>query len=76
VRASVSVAWKNARAKAPYKAGESLVKPAAVKISRMMCNVAVANELPMAFLQTTIRWSNKELPADILKQTVAAAKTR
>jgi len=42
VRASFSVAWKNARAKAPYTAGESLVKPAAVKISRIMCSDAAA----------------------------------
>ena len=32
VRASFSDAWKNARAKAPYTAGKSLVKPAAVTI--------------------------------------------
>jgi len=32
VRASFSDAWKNARAKAPYTAGKSLVKPAAVAI--------------------------------------------
>jgi len=44
VRASLSVAWKNARAKVPYTDGESLVKPAAVKISRTMCNDAVAPE--------------------------------
>jgi len=36
-----SFAWKNARVKAPYTAGESLVKPAAVKIARVMCSNAV-----------------------------------
>jgi len=52
VRASFSVPWKNARAKAP-RVGESLVKPAAVKIARIMCSDAVANKLVMVFLQTT-----------------------
>jgi len=33
-----------ARAKAPFSAGESLVKPAAVKISRIMCSDAAAQE--------------------------------
>jgi len=42
VRASFTIAWKNARAKAPHTAGESLVKPAAVKIARIMCSDAVA----------------------------------
>jgi len=42
VRAYLSVAWKNARAKPPYTAGESLVKPAAVKIARIMCSDAAA----------------------------------
>jgi len=42
VRASFSVAWKNARAKAPYTAGKSLVKPAALKIARIMCSDAAA----------------------------------
>jgi len=60
VRASFSVAWKNARAKALYTAVESLVKPAAVKIARMMCSDAVVNELAMIFLQTTpSSWASK-----------------
>jgi len=42
VRASFIVAWKNARAKAPHTAGESLVKSVAVKIARIMCSDAVA----------------------------------
>jgi len=42
MRASFSVAWENARAKAPYTAGKSLVKPASVKIARIMCSDAVA----------------------------------
>jgi len=37
VHASISVAWKNAKAKAPHIPGESLVKLAAVKIARIMC---------------------------------------
>jgi len=39
-------ALKNARAKAPYSAGESLVKPAAVKTTRIMCSNAVAQWFP------------------------------
>jgi len=50
VRASFSATWKNARATVPYTAGESLVKPADVKIARMMCSYAVANKLAMVFL--------------------------
>jgi len=42
VRASFTVSWENARAKAPRTAGESLVKPAAVKIARIMCSEAAA----------------------------------
>jgi len=37
-----SVAWKNATAKAPETAGKSFVKPAAVKIARIMCSDAAA----------------------------------
>ena len=36
IKASFSVAWKNARAKAPYIAGKSLVKPTAMEIPRIM----------------------------------------
>jgi len=42
VHASFPVAWKNARAKAPHTAGKSLVKPAAVKIARIMCSDVLA----------------------------------
>jgi len=42
VRASFSVAWKNARAKVPCTAGKNLFKPAAVKIARIMCSDAAA----------------------------------
>jgi len=41
VRASFTIAWKNTRAKAHHTAGESLVKPAAVKVARIMCSDAV-----------------------------------
>jgi len=37
VRGSFAVAWKNARAKAPYTAEESLVKPA---VGKIMCSDA------------------------------------
>ena len=47
VRASFYVAWKNAKEKAPYTAEESLVKPAAVTVARIMGSDAVANELAM-----------------------------
>jgi len=42
VRASFTVTWKNARAKVPRTAGENLVKPAAVKIARIICSEAAA----------------------------------
>jgi len=42
VRASFSVAWKNAREKAPYTAGKSLVKPAAMNTARIMRNDSAA----------------------------------
>jgi len=42
VRVSFTVSWKNSGAKAPRTAGESLVKPAAVKIARIMCSEAAA----------------------------------
>jgi len=46
---------KNTRANAPCTAGESLVKPAAVKIAGIMCSDAVANKLAavLYFCQTT-----------------------
>jgi len=47
VRASFYVARKNAKEKAPYTAEESLVKPAAVTVARIMGSDAVANELAM-----------------------------
>jgi len=50
VGAPFSVSWKNAKATAPYTAGETLVKPAAVKINRIMCNYAVANKLAIVCL--------------------------
>jgi len=47
---SFSVVWKNARAKALYTAGKSLVKPATVNIARLMCKRAAANKLAMVLL--------------------------
>nr|XP_039250834.1 zinc finger BED domain-containing protein 5-like [Styela clava] len=47
VRASFSVAWKIARAKALHTTGEKLVKPAAVEMARIMCGEAIANKLAM-----------------------------
>jgi len=44
VPASFTVAWENARAKAPHTAEESLVKPAAVKIARIMCSDVIVQE--------------------------------
>jgi len=75
VRASFCVAWKNTRAKAPYAAGESLVKPAAVKIARIMCSDAIANKLHMVLLSNnTIKWHIQEFSVAILKQTIAVVK--
>ena len=42
-----SVAWKIAKSKAPHTVGERLVKPAAVKVARIMYDGAVANKLAM-----------------------------
>ena len=47
VKASSTVAWNIARAKAAHTAGENLVKPAAVETARIMCGNAVANKLAM-----------------------------
>jgi len=41
VHASFTVAWKNARAKAPHTIRE-LDQPAAMKIARIMCSDGVA----------------------------------
>jgi len=54
------------RINAPYTAGESLVKPAAVKIARIMHSDAVANKLAM------IQLSNNTGHARILSQYSAA----
>ena len=73
--ASFSVAWKNARAKAPYTAGESLIKPAAVKIARITCSDVVGNKLAMVLLSNnTVKRHIQELSVDNLKQTIVAAK--
>ena len=47
VKASFTVAWKIARAKAAHTAGENLVKPAAVEMAKLMCGDAVASKLAM-----------------------------
>jgi len=51
LHASFSVAWTNAKAKAPYTAGESLIKPSVVKIARIMCSDAVASKLALVFFK-------------------------
>jgi len=51
VHASFSVAWKNARATAPYTGEDILVKPAAVKIARIMYSDAVAIKLASGFFK-------------------------
>ena len=43
-----------------------MVKPATVKIARIICYVFSSNN--------TIKWRTQELSVDILKQTIAAAK--
>ena len=73
MRASFSVAWKTARAKAPHTTGERLVKPAAVIMARIICGEAVANKLDMVPLSdNTIKRRIEELSVDILQQTIAA----
>ena len=75
VRASFSVAWKIARAKAPHTAGESLIKPAAVEIARIMCGDAVPKTLAMVPLsKDIIKRCIQELSHDVLQQTIASAK--
>jgi len=41
------------KSKTLYTSGESSFKPAAVKIARIMYSDAIANDLAVAFLQTT-----------------------
>ena len=75
VQASFSVAWKTARTKALHATGERLVKPAAVKMARIMCGEAVENKLAMGMLSdSTIKRRIEKLSVDILQQTIAAAK--
>ena len=75
VRASFSVAWRIARAKAPHTHGEYLLKPAAVEMARIMCGDDVANKLAMVPLSNdTIKRRIQELAVDILQQTIAAVK--
>jgi len=58
---AVFVAWKNARAKALY-IGESLVKPAAVKIARIRFSAAIAKKLAMVLLSNnTSKWRIQSL---------------
>ena len=42
VQASFPIAWKIAQAKTFHTAGESLIKPAAVEIAKIMCGNVVA----------------------------------
>ena len=75
VRASFAVAWKTARAKAPYTAGENFIKPASVKMARIMCGDAVANKLEMVpLLNDSIKRRIKELSRNVLQQTIAAIR--
>ena len=61
VKASFTVAWKIARAKAAHTAGENLVKPAAVEMAKLVCGDAVASKLAMVPL------SNNTHPRNIGK---------
>ena len=75
MRASLFVAWKIARAKAPHTAGENLIKPAAVKIARIMCGDAVAKKLAMfPSSKDSIKRRIQELSDDVLQQTIASVK--
>ena len=54
---------------------ENLIKPAAVKIARIMCGDVVANKLPMVPLsKDTIKRRIQGLSNHVLQQTIAAVK--
>ena len=60
---------------APPTSGESLIKPAAVEIARIMCGDAVAKKLFMVPLsKDTIKRRIRELSDDVLQQTIASVK--
>ena len=75
VRASFFVSWKIAQDIAPRTAREKLIKPAAVKMVRILCGNAVANKLVMVLLSNnTIKWRIQVLSEDIMPQTIASVK--
>ena len=75
VRASFFVTWKIAREKAPHIAGKNLIKPAAVKMARILCGDVVANTLTTIPLSNdTIKRRIQELSEDVLQQTIASVK--
>ena len=75
MRASFSVARKISRAKAPHTAGENLIKPAAVEMSRILCGDAVASNLALApSPNDTIKRRMQELSENDRQQTIAATK--
>ena len=75
VRTSFSVAWKIARAKWSHTAGENLIEPTAVKVTRIMFGDAVVNKLVMIPLSNdTIKRRIQELSRAVLQQTIASVK--
>ena len=75
VCASFFVSWKIAREKAPYTAGENLIKPPSVKMARILCGDVVANKLAVVPLSNnTIKRGIQELSEDVLQQTIASVK--
>ena len=77
VLASFFVSWKIAREKASHSAGQNLIKPAAVEMTRILCGDAVANKLAMVPLSSdTIKRRIQEISEDVLQQTIASVKRR
>jgi hypothetical protein len=75
LRASFYVAWEIVRAKASHTIGEKLIKPAALKMARIMCGDTVANKLAMVPLSNdTIRRRINDMSSNILSQTIHAMK--
>ena len=75
MKASFTVAWKIARAKAAHTARENLVKPAVIEMARIMSGDAIANKFAMVPLSNNTRKRRiQEILADILQQTIAAVE--
>ena len=75
VQASFAVASKIAQAKTPHRVVENLIKPAAVKMVRIMNSNVIANNCGMVPLSNnTVKQSIQEILLDVLQQTIGTVK--